>query len=173
MKPYYTICICLIINVAAAQSNSSSEFFPGKFPEATIWFDNDSLMQGTIMKITDRALTLSAYASDTSKSKTFFQIDIPHIRKVKIKTDVGMNMVGGAVIAGLAGYGLGYITYSDKGSLSDEDNKDRRKGRGLIGALITAVPGAFVGMFVGLFRKQNFTINGSNDKMKKLKRALR
>ncbi len=172
MRYYYCICFCLIINVAIAQS-TPGEFFPEKFPAATIYLDDNSLMQGTIMKISDKVLTLSAYAADTSKTKTFFEIDIPHIRKIHIKTDVALSMAGGAVIAGLVGYGLGYITYSDKNSISEEDNKDRQKLRGAIGALITAVPGAFIGMITGLFRKQNFTINGDNERMKKLKRALR
>jgi hypothetical protein len=177
MKLYCTICFCLVINFAAAQNSAdpvhSFEFYPEKFPNAIVYLQSDSTVKGKIMKITDNVLSISAYLNDTAKNKSFLDIPIVQIKKIKIKTNIAVSMAGGAVITGLVGYGLGYITYTDDNTISDDDNKDRQHLRGALGALIAAVPGAFIGMVTGLFHKQNFTISGSNQKMKKLIRALR
>jgi hypothetical protein len=177
MKQFTTICVCVLINFATAQNLSfptrSFEFHPEKFPKATVYLESDSSIQGIIMKITESILVLSAYANDTAKNKSFFDIPITQIKKVRIKTDISLSMAGGAVLTGLVGYGLGYLTYDHDNSLSDEDNKDNAQLRGALGALIAAVPGAFIGMVTGLFHQQNFVINGDNKKMKRLMKALR
>lgn len=177
MKQYYTICFCFAINFAVAQhatiSNNPLEFHPGKFPKSTIYLENDSSIHGTIMKITDSILMIAAYPNDTTNNKSFFEIAVTRIKRIKIKTDIGLSMAGGAILAGFAGYGLGYITYHDNYSISDQDNRDNQKVRGALGALIAAVPGAFIGMVTGLFHKQNFVINGNKEKMQRLIHALK
>jgi hypothetical protein len=178
MKPYYTICLCLAASVAAAQIHNGHdsdhfEINPPKPVKATIYRLNNSPIRGLITKLTDSMVLLSI-SSPTEAGQQINIIRVSEIHKIKVKRNAIVNgMAGGAVLGGLAGYGLGYISYSYNESISDQDNHDNQKGRAAIGALIGAIPTALLGGMVGgVITKRTFRVDGNKASMLTLKKVL-
>ena len=81
-----------------------------------------------------------------------------------------MGFAAGAFIGYFGGYGVGYVTYKDKGW--DDDGSGRR-GHSIVSGFITAAPTSLLGGVIGaLAIKKKFIINGNRNKMQKLHSAL-
>ncbi len=179
MRKICTICFCLIISLAAAAQSSADtvnlyEFIPNSKEKAVVHLMNGSSVSGTIVKITDSVMQLSVSAQNLADSNSIMGIAIPDIQNIKIKRNAfWLGMVSGATGGALLGYGAGYFSYSNDSEISDADNKEEQKARGVVGAVIVAAPGAVIGSVVGAIgTKRNFTIDGKSENIRKMIKSL-
>ncbi|NJO24734.1 MAG: hypothetical protein HC867_01525 [Bacteroidia bacterium] len=126
-----------------------------------------------VTKITD-SVVIYVVIDTTSNQTGIDTILVSDIEKIKLKRNaVEYGMLTGAAVGGLAGYGAGYISYSDDASVSDEDNQDYRDGRAIAGAIIGSVPGTLIGAIIGgVFTKRVLKINGNPENILRLVNLL-
>jgi len=101
-------------------------------------------------------------------------IAIPEIKVIKIKRHrFFLGMVSGAVITGFVGYEVGYNSYNDNLSASEDENRNNADLKGYKGAVIGAVPGAVIGSIIGSISvKRRFKINGDIKKIRAMMKTL-
>jgi len=152
---------------------NSYQFIPNSPIRAKLILTNGKRLKVSISKIYDQEVEILANTADSTPPVRKL-IPVAVIRKIRVKRNaVRMGMTQGALITGIAGYGVGYIAYDADDSQSDEDIASGRQVLAIMGAAAGAVPGAVVGGFVGgVVIKRRFKIKGDPGRMIKLIKAL-